>query len=340
MEKMRRQNDYDNVADNIKVTIITTTFNLIKNKREKFFIRNLKSVHNQTYKNIEHIIIDGASSDGTLEILNKYQAKGWIKYYSEPDAGIYDAMNKSLNYADGKYINFLNSDDYFYDNKAVEKSIFMLENNQADFSYGNACILDNGFDSLWVGNEKFLIAGLHYNHQTMFLKTNILKNIGGFDTTYKISADSDLEIKLFKNNYKSVYVDSIIAGYQCGGLSGTYIDEVRKEHSKSYYLNLGKEYNLSLQDCYDLWSFSFIKELPLNQQLLLLNKIPEELGAKEIFAEYVRRNYTKSRSIKIIQFIKLFNLIPIIKKTSTSSVKKYYLFLFIPIYKKKKTFSD
>ena len=337
---MRKQNNFNNVTDNVKVSIITTTFNLIKNNRKELFIRNLVSVHNQTYKNIEHIIIDGASSDGTIELLKKYQDKGWIKYYSEPDSGIYDAMNKSLNYVHGKYINFLNSDDYFYNNKAVEKSIQTLENNNADYSYGNACTLNDGFDSLWVGDEKFLLPGLQYNHQTMFLKTEVLKKLGGFDTNYKISADSDLEIKLFKNKYKSVYVDSIIAGYQCGGLSGTYIDEVRKEHSKSYYLNLGKEYNLSLQDCYDLWSFSFIKELPLNQQLLLLNKIPEELGAKEIFAEYVRRNYTKSRSIKIIQFIKLFNLIPIIKKTSTSSVKKYYLFLFIPIYKKKKTFSD
>ena len=333
---MCKQNDYNNVADNIKVTIITTTFNLIKNKREKFFIRNLKSLHNQTYKNIEHIIIDGASSDGTLEILKKYQTKGWIKYYSEPDAGIYDAMNKSLNYASGKYINFLNSDDYFYNNKAVEKSIHTLENNNADYSYGNACILDDGFDSLWIGNENFLLIGTHYNHQTMFLKTDILKKFGGFDTNYKISADSDLEIKLFKNKYKSVYVDSIIAGYQCGGISGTHINEVRKEHSISYYINIGEKYNLSLQNCYDLWQFSFIKELPLNKQLLLLNKIPEKLCSKEIFEEYVRKNYTKSKSIKIKKYIKLFNFIPIMKKTSTSNVKKYYLFSFIPIYKKKK----
>lgn len=333
---MRKQNDNQNARNYPKVTVITTTFNLIKNNRKDYIDRNIKSVHNQTYKNIEHIIIDGASTDGTVELLEKYSKKGWITYYSEKDFGIYDAMNKSLKYASGKYINFLNSDDYFYDNKAVEKSINKLENSDADYSYGNACILDNGFDTLWIGNESNLITGTQYNHQTMFLKTNILKELDGFDTTYKISADSDLEIKLVKNKYKSVYVDAIISGYQSGGASGQQVEIVRKEHSSSYYKNIGKFYNLTEQDCYNLWQFRFMEELPLNKQLELLSKIPEELGLINIFEDYARRNYKKERPTKIKKYIKIFNLIPILKITSNNKCKKYYLFTFIPILKKRK----
>lgn len=333
---MCKQNDFNNETADLKVSIITTTFNLIKNKRKDCFIRNIKSVHNQTYKQIEHIIIDGASTDGTIELLKKYANKGWITYYSEPDEGIYDAMNKSLRYAKGKYINFLNSDDYFYDNKAVQRSIEALEKSDADYSYANACVLDDGYDTLWRGNENNLIVGTHYNHQTMFLRTNIFKDLGGFDTSYKIASDSDLEIKLFKNNYKSVYVDSIISGYQAGGISGNKVDEVRKEHSKSYYLNIGKNYNLTERDCYNLWQFRFIKELSLNKQLELLSKIPEELGLRDVFEDYLRIQYKKGKPNKITKYIKLFNLIPIIKITSNNSAQKYYLFSLIPIYIRKR----
>ena len=95
------------------VTIITITYNLIKDGREAYFRECVESVHNQCYGNFEHIIIDGASDDGTIDLLNEYAQKGWIKYYSEPDNGIYNAMNKGIEKANGKYIVFLNSDDYF-----------------------------------------------------------------------------------------------------------------------------------------------------------------------------------------------------------------------------------
>jgi len=78
------------------VTIVTITFNLIKAGREKTFRQCLESVHNGTYKNVEHIVIDGASKDGTLDLIKEYANKGWVKYISEPDSGIYDAMNKGV----------------------------------------------------------------------------------------------------------------------------------------------------------------------------------------------------------------------------------------------------
>ena len=86
------------------VTVITITFNIKKAGREKFFRQCIESVHKQHYKNIEHIIIDGASKDGTASILDEYFKKGWIRYIRESDEGVYDAMNKGIAMAKGKYI--------------------------------------------------------------------------------------------------------------------------------------------------------------------------------------------------------------------------------------------
>jgi glycosyltransferase involved in cell wall biosynthesis len=106
--------------NNQKVTVITVSYNLIENDREETFNDCLKSVHSQTHKNIEHIVIDGASTDGTIDLIKKYADKGWITYLSEPDRGVYDAMTKGVNLAKGEYIYFLNTDDKFFDDLVVE----------------------------------------------------------------------------------------------------------------------------------------------------------------------------------------------------------------------------
>lgn len=112
------------------ITIVTITYNLIKAGREQTFRQCVESVHNQTYKNIEHIIIDGASNDGSLDLIKEYEDKGWIKCYSEPDKGIFDAMNKGIRLAKGVYVNFLNTDDYFHDINGVENSVKKVNRRQ------------------------------------------------------------------------------------------------------------------------------------------------------------------------------------------------------------------
>jgi glycosyltransferase involved in cell wall biosynthesis len=115
-------------------------------------------VQNQTYKNIEHIVIDGASTDGTLDLLKEYQEKGWIKYYSEPDRGIYDALNKGIERANGKYVVCLNSDDFYCDNRAVEYLVKRAESVGADAVYGDAIRVrpdDLSVMHYWSGRETF-----------------------------------------------------------------------------------------------------------------------------------------------------------------------------------------
>ena len=120
---------------NCIVTVITTTFNLVKNGRVDFFKQCVESVHSQDYQYIEHLVIDGASSDGSLEIIREYEQKGWLTCISEPDKGIYDAMNKGIRLAKGKYIAFLNSDDFWHDSHGVSESVKALEANQASMAY-------------------------------------------------------------------------------------------------------------------------------------------------------------------------------------------------------------
>ena len=104
-----------------KVTVVTATYNLIKDGREKFFRQCVESIHNQTYKNIEHLVIDGASKDGTIDLIKEYADKGWIKYVSEPDKGMCDAMNKGIKIATGEYVAILNL--YSRRNRIIPQSI-------------------------------------------------------------------------------------------------------------------------------------------------------------------------------------------------------------------------
>lgn len=124
---------------NIKISVITATFNLIKNGREGFFRQMVESVQRQTWRNVEHLIVDGGSSDGTVQMLEELASAGKIRYISEPDKGIYDAMNKGAALAAGELITFLNSDDFFSNTKGLEESMKVFDKG-FDYSYA----ADNG----------------------------------------------------------------------------------------------------------------------------------------------------------------------------------------------------
>ncbi len=132
------------------MSIITVVFN-----GEKFLEQTIQSVINQTYKNIEYIIIDGGSTDGTLDIIKKYKDK--IDYWaSEKDEGIYDAMNKGIKVAKGKYLAFINADDWYEDNALNHVFSAYSQNQNIDFFYGNLnFIKDGGEVVLWKGNKGF-----------------------------------------------------------------------------------------------------------------------------------------------------------------------------------------
>lgn len=196
-----------------KVTIVTVVYN-----GEQEIEETIKSIVEQTYKNIEYIIIDGASSDNTVKIIKKYDDK--IDYWvSEKDNGIYYAMNKAVDLATGDWINFMNAGDAFASNDILEK-IFM-ENNMSDYDvvYGNNYYKGDDFLKKQIArNLNILYKGMAFNHQSSFIKLPVMKKYK-FDPIWKIQCEYDLFMKLYLNKYKFKHVKEIVAIYRDGGFS-------------------------------------------------------------------------------------------------------------------------
>lgn len=203
------------------ISVITPTFNT-SNSIEQCLL----SVANQTYKNIEHLIIDGLSSDPTLDIIKKYLAQyPHIRVYSEKDNGIYDAMNKGIKLAKGDWLYFLGSDDKFY-NENVLSSVFQnTKINKAKVIYGNVLIEE---DAGWAKNGQiydgeFTLSKLidkNICHQAIFFNKIVFNRCGGFNLKYNICADWDMNFKLWAT-YPFTYTETIVAVFKGGNSSCT-----------------------------------------------------------------------------------------------------------------------
>lgn len=205
------------------ISVITVCYNLIKNGRDAFFRQCAESVHQQNYPHIEHIVIDGGSQDGTVELLEEYAQKGWLKYISEPDNGIYDAMNKGLHAAKGKYVAFLNSDDFWNHPDGVAVSVAALESHGATFSYAPHHILTESGDLLRKANPGIGVFAetIPFCHQTMFARREVLLAHHGFDDKhYKVVADYELTMRLLLSGESCVYVPLNFTSFRLGGVSG------------------------------------------------------------------------------------------------------------------------
>ncbi len=212
------------------VSVITVIYNLIKAGRKEAFCRAVDSVQNQTYSNIEHIIIDGASNDGTLDLLRPYEQSGKLTVYSEPDTGIYNAMNKGLARAKGKYIIYLNSDDFWHKSDGIEKSVRILEMSKADFSVAPHTLQNKNGSIVGVctPSPASFFSNMPFCHQTMLVRTAILREFGGFDESFSIAADYDLVTRLLLRGAHPVYIPCNFTTFCEGGIS-TQLDIVAKQ---------------------------------------------------------------------------------------------------------------
>lgn len=208
----------------IKLSIVTITLN-----NEETIEQTIKSVLNQNYTNLEYIVIDGGSTDGTLKIIDKYKDK--LKYFkSSPDKGIYDAMNKGIDQASGDFIGFVNGGDYIYENTlnninevfSKQKSNFFFSVADIDYvdKYNNIVGRKICRSTEQIIKRKYL--EMPTNHLGMFVPLEVLKKYGLFDIRFKNRADFFLFLKLIKGGYTPLNLKKTIGAFRLGGISGGY----------------------------------------------------------------------------------------------------------------------
>lgn len=208
-----------------KVTIITVCFN-----RVKTIGAAIESVLLQDYPDIEYLIIDGNSTDGTVEVINKYKDRV-TKTISEPDHGMYEAINKGIRMATGDIIGLVHSDDMLLGNHVISDVVNQIEKTNADLCYGNGIFVnDHKIVRNWISGKyhrwKVRIGWLPL-HSTCYFKKDVLMKGGLYDEHYKIAADSDLLVRyLYEYNLKISYLNEYIICYRMGGLS-TNTDNLR-----------------------------------------------------------------------------------------------------------------
>ena len=199
------------------VTIITPTNNLLENNQGDAFNLLVELLDMQTYPNIEHLIMDNASTDGTVEFLKDYKNQGYLNFYSEKDSGKFSAYNRGVMHAKGKYIAFLSCDDFIHDITSIYDIVNVMEANNADFSFAPAyCRHPEGFVFLFAPSMQNAFQVLPCARQAMFFKKSMIEAENYFDERFKLLADFDFIIRIIMKRYKPVYFDSNYVTYKLG----------------------------------------------------------------------------------------------------------------------------
>ncbi len=203
----------------MKVTIITITYNSAKTLQ-----RALESVQSQNYPDIEHVIVDGASTDGTREIIESYAASNSkVRWVSEKDDGIYNALNKGIKIATGDVIGFLHSDDILYSADSIGHIVDGFESSNADVIYGDLQYCrGNKVVRYWKSNP-FRPSWLKYGwmppHPTMYVRKEVYAKTGEYDEWFRISSDYDMILRIFKSGFSTHYIPEVLVSMEIGGAS-------------------------------------------------------------------------------------------------------------------------
>lgn len=269
----------------MKISVVTVCFNSVNTIEQ-----TIQSIVCQGYSDLEYIIIDGGSSDGTLDIIKKYRRyiTSWI---SEPDCGIYDAMNKGLKKCTGEIIAFLNSDDW-YEKDTLKKVEHYFMSTMADIVSGNVYLYSDGQVrkmELDREDEENVFFKVIYPHPALFVRHDFFNKMGGYDTSYKIAADTAWIINAYTAGATILSVEDCFTYFRIGGLSCQRSYEGLKECYKAAYMcaqSNGME--LTVRRVEEYYS-TLLKDAVREQKLVdaLNNNIAE---VKKLF-DYNRRYY-------------------------------------------------
>lgn len=220
----------------MKISIITVTFN-----SEKYLSHCIESVQKQNYQDIEHIIIDGNSTDNTVTIIKKYEAK-IAKWISEPDGGMYDALNKGMGMATGEVIGILNSDDMLGSDDVISHIVKTFEEYKVDSVYGDLLYVDqentDKIYRVWKGktyHRNLFKIGWMPGHPTFYIKKSLIDKYGGYESHYFTAADYEFMARyLYKHKISSCYLPKLIVKMRRGGASNTSIQQRVRANRRDY----------------------------------------------------------------------------------------------------------
>lgn len=257
----------------MKVSIITAAFNSGETLRD-----TLKSVLEQTYTNFEHIIVDGGSQDNTLEIIKEFEPlyDGRLKWISEPDNGIYDAMNKGIGMASGEIVGLLNSDDFYTDGNVLKTFVSHIKDYDAvygDVHYVNPDDLNKvvRYYSSKAFRRRLMLMGFMPAHPSFYCRRKLFEQFGAFDTEFRVASDFELLLRfIYKNNISIKYIGKDFVTMRTGGASTSGFKSHRmilRDHLRAYKKN-GIRSNIFLEGCrYAYKSFELIKQKFYNHSI-------------------------------------------------------------------------
>lgn len=270
-----------------EVTIITPTSNIVDKGQADDFTLLVNLLDRQTYEFVDHLIIDNASQDGTEVLLKEYKNSGFLTFYSEPDRGKFDAMNKGLLRAKGKYVAFLSCDDFYHDITGIADVVNVMEEEDADFCFfPSYCCHPEGYVFQFVPAMLNTFQVAPCPRQAMFLKKSVLNELRGFDEKFKLLADYDLVIRLVLGGYKGVLFDGNIVTCKLGEQVSKNTTQVEAECNHIFYKNYKNMYPMSNEVLDRMVKFSEIPK-PLLDKLAM--KFPSE--DKDLFYEKYQQMY-------------------------------------------------
>ena len=206
------------------ISIITPTLNIVENGHADEFNLLVSLLELQTYPRIEHIVIDGGSTDETVELLKDYKNKGYINFFAEKDYGKFNALNKGAMHAKGKYVAFISCDDFYHDITGLYDAVNTLEAENADFLFSPAyCRHPEGYAFLFMPAMLNAFQAMPCARQGMVFKRSMLEEEKYFDEKFRLMSDLDFIIRILMKRRKGVFFDTNFVTYKLG--ENAYADE-------------------------------------------------------------------------------------------------------------------
>ena len=256
----------------MKVSIITIVFN-----KEKEIEQTILSVINQDYSDIEYIIVDGGSTDGTFSVIERFRSN-ISKFISEHDNGIYDALNKGIDNASGEVIGMVHAGDMLFNNNVISDLVQCFFQTGADIIYGNTLLVDplntEKVKRVYEGGEfksiRFL-SGWMPSHSSAYIKRSVFQKYGNYRLDLNIAADYELLLRvMYKNSVKSAYFPGLITRFRVGGISNKNLFSFIKSNTQ----------------CYRSWKLNNLKISFYTIPLKILRRIPDIVFRKKRLKKY------------------------------------------------------